>query len=322
MEDGTFNINNATFMGETNTFNPDQSVFVDLTFDASFKIIFADKANKKLLIGLLNTILPEEAHVVDIAQYLDREQNPDTQKGKKTQLDVICEGDDGRRFLVEFQRSPDSYFFQRCVFYGAGAYHIALDSGKMYESLHPVYVVSLLNYKRPQHNNSQYWDTDHIISHYVFREKRTGEFAPPTISVTFVELGRFTKSEDECVSDRDKLFYIFKHSGLFKEMPQEFKGKPFLGELLEACEIAAFPKDKKLLYNTEIMNEIDILSQRKYAQELGFEEGRLAGEQAGREVGLQEGIEKVAKNMLSAGIPADTVASCTGLTTEELKELL
>ena len=299
-------------MDRNSAFKEDPGVFVDLTFDTSFKLVFGDKANKKLLIGLLNTILPEEVRVADIKQYLDREQVPDTPDSKRAQLDIICEGIDGRRFLVEFQRSPDKDFFQRCVYYGAGAYHIALDRGAMYGELHPVYVVSMLNYRLPQHETPE-WDTDHIISHYIFREKRTGEVAPSTISVTFVELGRFTKSEDECVSDRDRLFYIFQHSGFFTEIPQEFKDRPFLNELLEACKLAAFPKDKKLLYRTHIMNEIDILSQRRYAREMGFEEGQ--------EKGRAEMARETAKKLVGAGVAPETIASCTGLSLEEVMAL-
>ena len=128
------------------------------------------------------------------------------------------------------------------------------------------------------------------------------------------ELGRFTKSEDECISDRDRLFYIFQHSGLFREFPNEFKDKPFLNELLEACEIAAFPKDKKLLYNTELMNEIDILSQRKYAQELGYAEGY--------EEGGERKAKDAAKNLLAAGIAPEVIASCVGLSVKDVTSLI
>ena len=53
--------------------NSNKGVFVDLTFDSGFKLIFADKANKPLLIKLLNSILPPNAKVDDIVEYLDRE---------------------------------------------------------------------------------------------------------------------------------------------------------------------------------------------------------------------------------------------------------
>ena len=96
--------------------------YVDLTLDAGFKAVFADKGNKELLIGLLNVLLPPEARVGDILEYLDRETGPDFLGGKSTRMDLVCRGEDGRRFIVEMQREPETAFFERCVYYGSGVY--------------------------------------------------------------------------------------------------------------------------------------------------------------------------------------------------------
>ena len=52
----------------------DDRIFVSLLEDSGFKAVMADKDNKQLLIGLLNEVLPPHDHIVDIVQYLDREQ--------------------------------------------------------------------------------------------------------------------------------------------------------------------------------------------------------------------------------------------------------
>ena len=54
------------------------------------------------------------------------------------------------------------------------------------------------------------WNTNELISNYVFTEKRTGEIASPTISIIFVELERFTKRLDECTGELDQLLYLFR----------------------------------------------------------------------------------------------------------------
>ena len=43
-----------------------KGIFVDLTYDSGFKAVFADEANKTLLIGLLNEVLPPQAQISDI----------------------------------------------------------------------------------------------------------------------------------------------------------------------------------------------------------------------------------------------------------------
>ncbi len=100
--------------------------YVDLTLDAGFKAVFADRSNKALLIGLLNVLLPPEARVKDIVEYLDRETGPDFLDGKTTRMDLVCRGEDKRTFIVEMQREPENAFFERCVYYGAGVYHTGL----------------------------------------------------------------------------------------------------------------------------------------------------------------------------------------------------
>ena len=100
--------------------------YVDLTLDAGFKAVFADRSNKELLIGLLNVLLPPEARVKDIVEYLDRETGPDFLDGKSTRMDLVCRGEDSRTFIVEMQRRPENAFFERCVYYGAGVYHTGL----------------------------------------------------------------------------------------------------------------------------------------------------------------------------------------------------
>ena len=300
--------------------NENPGVFVNLTYDTSFKAVFADKDNRLLLIGLLNRILPEGVHVADIVKYLDREQQPDTIAGKRTLLDLICEDDEGRRFLVEFQRAPEDDFFQRCVYYGAGAYHVRLNRGQEYGELRPVYVVSMLNYCLPAHSGRD-WDGNRIVSHYIFKENRTGVIAPPTISITFVELGRFSKSEEECSTDEDWLFYVFKHSGSFTDIPAEIMGKPLVKGLLEACRLAAFPKDKKLLYERKIMNEMDIIAQKKYAHKTGLAEGMAEGLAKGRAEGEISKARDGAVKFIAAGVPAETIAACLGLSIDEVRAI-
>ena len=290
--------------------NPE--VFVNLTYDAGFKAVFADKANKELLIGMLNLLLPDGVRVRGITKYLDREQTRDTLRSKRPQLDLICEDEDGRKFLVEFQRASEKDFFQRCVYYGAGAYHIKLDTRQKYASLRPVYVVSLLNFCLPMHAGEE-WNTERIVSHYGFVEMDTGTVAPPTIMCIFAELGRFTKSEEECRSDRAWLFYLFRHSSSFADIPPEIRDKPFVTDLLEACRLAAFPKDKKILYDRSIMNEIDILAQRDYAVEEGYLRGKAEG--------MEDGKRDIAAAFLKKGLDATLIASCTGLSVSEVEAL-
>ena len=291
--------------------------FVNLRSDVGFKAVFADRNNKDILIGVLNQILPPEARIEDIKEYSDREQRRDVPYGKKTVLDLVCVDKDDRTFVVEMQASEEDFFFERCVYYASGLYHLELSDGVRYKGLRPVYVVSFLNY-RLRHDDESLWDTDHFISHWRFTEKRTGMVADQTISVIFVEMTLFTKTLEECVTEFDRLFYIFRNSEGFQRVPEWIEEVGGISRrLAEACEIAAFDKDKKLKYEIDKMNEWDILAQREFAERKGLEEGLQKGLQEGREEGLEQGREEtrlsIARKLFEAGTPVDVIVNCTGV---------
>ena len=331
--------------------------FVNLRSDVGFKAVFADRNNKDILIGVLNQILPPEARIEDIKEYSDREQRRDVPYGKKTVLDLVCVDRDERTFVVEMQASEEDFFFERCVYYASGLYHLELSDGVRYKGLRPVYVVSFLNY-RLRHDDESLWDTDHFISHWRFTEKRTGMVADQTISVIFVEMTLFTKTLEECVTEFDRLFYIFKNSEGFQRIPEWIEEAGGISRrLAEACEVAAFDKEKKLKYEIDKMNERDILAQRVFAERKGFEkgyadgeakgiadgmakgmaegmakgmaegkaegkaEGMAEGKAEGKAEGITEGKTEVAKAMLEIGMPIGQILQLTGLTEKQVKAL-
>ena len=215
-----------------------------MTYDAGFKAVFADEANKCLLVRVLNYILPEEAKVQDI---------------------------------------------------------------KKYHSL--------------SHEKPEMWDTNELISNYVFTEKRTGEIASPTISIIFVELERFTKRLDECTSELDQLLYLFRNISSLTGIPEEMRTEPFFEKLLNACRIAAFPENKKLNYELNMMRERDIIAQREYAVQNGFNNGRKEGRAEGLEEGKKMTQIETAKNLLKAGVAPGVIAECVGLSLDFVKSL-
>ena len=334
---------------------------MNLRSDVGFKAVFADRNNKDILIGVLNQILPPEARIEDIKEYSDREQRRDVPYGKKTVLDLVCVDRDDRTFVVEMQASEEDFFFERCVYYASGLYHLELSDGVRYKGLRPVYVVSFLNY-RLRHDDESLWDTDHFISNWRFTEKRTGMVADQTISVIFVEMTLFTKTLEECVTEFDRLFYIFKNSEGFQRIPEWIEEAGGISRrLAEACEVAAFDKEKKLKYEIDKMNEWDILAQREFAERKGFEagyadgeakgiadgmakgmangmakgmakgmadglakgkaEGMAEGKAEGKAEGLVEGRLEVAKALLASGMPIERIELYTKLSKEQIETI-
>ncbi len=291
---------------------PSRPRYVNLMSDAGFKAVFADRSNKEILVGLLNYALPPDVRVRDIVRYEDREQPVSVAGGKRTILDLVCVDDMGVTFSVEVQRYAERSFFERCVYYCSGKYHAGLGEGERYSSLRPVHVVAFMSFNYP-HRDESLWDSDNIVSNFRMIEQRTHEFAPQTIFVNFVELDRFTKPMSECESERDCLFYWFKHGWEMDEAPGDVREVGFLRNLVDACEIASFPLSKKREYDKDMLTELDILAQRDYAREEGRAEGWTKG--------VAEGIASVARTMLSKGKAVSEIMEMTGLAEKDILSL-
>ena len=141
-------------------------------------------------------------------------------------------------------------------------------------------------------------------------EERTGELGSKQIIIIFAEISRFTKELAECSSESDYLFYWFKKGWQYDEEPKELEGDRNMESLVKACDVAAFPKDKLIEYQMQVMNERDTRNIIKTAERVGREEGRE-----------EERLES-ARRMLKENLPVELVAKCSNLTVQEVKDLL
>ena len=258
--------------------------FVNLRSDVGFKAVFADRNNKDILIGVLNMILPSEARIDDITEYSDREQRRDVPYGKKTVLDLVCRDKSGRTFVVEMQAAEEDNFFERCVYYASGLYHLELSDGERYKGLRPVYVVSFLNYHL-KHDDESLWDTDHFISYWQFTERRTGMVANQTISVIFVEMTLFTKTLEECVTEYE-------------------------WDILAQREFAERKGFEKGYADGEAKGIAD-----------GTAKGMAEGMAKGKAEGMIEGRLEVAKALLASGMPIEQIELYTKLSKEQIETI-
>ena len=287
-------------------------IFVDLRQDPGFKAVFADINNKSLLIELLNEILPENAQIKDIIKYLDREQIVKTAYSKKSVLDLVCVSDDLRTFDVEIQCKKDVVFFERCIYYASGFYSRSILKGEDYDKLHPVYIVSFLDFTLDFENKAGI-DSSKIITKYTMVEESTKIFAPSTILCIFAQLPRFKLELSECKTRRDFLFYWFKYSWSYESIPEALEDVPLIKDIVEASWIAGFSQEKLENYEMDMKTELD------YRWELKQE--RLEGREEGREEGVKMKALETAKKMLADGLSIDLIAKYTGLSIETVGAL-
>ena len=200
----------------------------------------------------------------------------------------------------------------------------------IYSRLKPVYVIVILKSKPMTEDGVTYGQR--LFSHYTLKEYSTNEFAPSTINIIFASLGFFDKKPGECTTDLDRWCYMFKHLGKMKNLPSWVEDK-VMARLLSASRVANFNKVQKKLYIKMSMDKealIDDLNSVwnfgvKKGLSKGLKQGLSKGLKQGRKQGIQQGIQQQAqsgaKNLILAGIPFETIASCMGLSIDEVKKL-
>ena len=70
-----------------------------------------------------------------------------------------------------------------------------------------------------------------------------------------------------------------------------------------------------------MMRERDIIAQREYAVQNGFNNGRKKGRAEGLEEGKKITQIETAKNFLKAGVAPEVIAECVGLGLDFVKSL-
>ena len=281
--------------------------YVDILSDAGFKAVFGDRRNKDVLVDLLNVVLPPHRRVRDLS-YMTTELPQFSPLSKGVRLDLRCSAHDGTVFIVEVQCYRQANFFRRCVLYAAKSYDAgaAKGDGQRYD-IPPVYLVCLLSGTFQDFQTDcggERNDSDNFLSEYTFREKTTLAVPDETINLLFLELNRFDRDLDRCVSDLDRWCYALKHVGTLDALP------------------ARFEPQVKLTYEKEMITERDYYNIIETAKDDGREEGREQGRAQGREEGSLEAATRIAKAMLADGEHVEKVIRFTGLTREQLERLI
>ncbi len=150
------------------------------------------------------------------------------------------------------------------------------------------------------------------------KEKRSMKYLDPKTDLTFKKI--FYKHPDLLISLLNEI------DTNTEQVPTELKENPEIQKALEELKVTGFTEEELRAYE-KLLDNIRVertLQQDSY--EKGVEEGMEKGIEKGVEIGLTKGQNKekftIAQKMLSAKLPYSQIIAFTGLTEEQLKEIL
>lgn len=313
------------------------SKYINPFLDWSFKHIFGRDSVKDILIGFLNALFAGKHVIVDI-DFKNVERQHDDKDMRAIIYDVFCTTDKGERIIVEMQNRSQKFFKDRALYYMSRAVTDQGDQSRWNYELNAVYGVFFLNFKLEDAAGKDLRDS---LTEVALTDTKSGVIFNPKFMQYYIELPRFNKTEDECLSEYDKWIYILKHMETMETMPFAEDRNAIFARLEETAARANLTKEERELYEEQWRYYNDYYNVMDYAVEQsekkgydvglakgladGHAEGRAEGLVEGRAEGLvegrAEGIVQVAKMMKSQGLVVDLIVQCTGLSPDEIAKL-
>ncbi len=281
--------------------------------DFGFKKLFGTDMNKELLISFLNALFDGKEEVKDIT-YLNTEHIGSLELDRKAVFDVYCENEKGEKFLVEMQKGEQEFFKDRSIYYVTFPIREQAKRGDWNYELKAVYAVSILNFVFDQRDDKYYHHEIKLMdtgTNTVFYDKLT---------LFYLEMPKFNKTEDELHSMFDKWLFVLKNLSSLFERPAALQERVFK-KLFEAAEIARFNPTELNQYEDSLKNFRDLYSVISTAEKKGHAEGFTEGRAEGFTEGANQKAIEIAREMLAAGMPVDMIANLTKLSKNQILEL-
>lgn len=298
------------------------SRYLDPKADIVFKKIFGQHPD--LLKSFLNSVLPlPEDGLIETLEYLSNEEVPVIPAFKSTIVDVKCQDQQGRSFIVEMQIQWTNSFMQRMLFNTSKAYVRQLQKGEEYHLLKPVYGLGLINSQFDPNPDDWY-------HHYKIVNIEKPHREIKDLQLVFIELPKFTaKTRPEKKLQILWLRFMSELNANTKEVPAEWLAVPEIKKALHLAEEAAYTPGELEAYEKywDAVSVEKTLLTESYAG--GLEEGLERGLEKGLKEGLERGLEEgsrqaqleIAKSLKQAGLSDTDIAAHTHLSLEEIKKI-
>jgi predicted transposase/invertase (TIGR01784 family) len=181
----------------------------------------------------------------------------------------------------------------------------------MYE-LAAVFCIGILDFTFDDDKN-----TTQQVVHIVDLKNQENQVFYDKLQFVYVEMPRFTKTENELETRLDKWLYFIKNLEDFDAIPNLFKDDIFL-QAFDAAAIASYTISERNKYEASLKTYRDLKGVVDTSYELGVAEGIEQGIEQGDLQRLHLTIDRC----ISAGMTIENTATINGISVEEVKAYL
>lgn len=288
--------------------------YVDFYTDFAFKRLFGTEINKDLLISFLNALLHGREVITNLT-YLNAERLGTQEYDRRAVFDVYCENELGEKFIVEMQKGEQQFLKDRSLYYTSFAIREQAPKGQRNYELKGVYTIGILNFQlHDSEDDANYYHEVKLV------DTESGQVFYDKLTLIYLEMPKFVKTEGELETLFDKWMYAIKHLATLMERPQVLQERVFT-RLFEAAEIAKYKKVDRYEYLESLKNMRDMYSVIETAELRGEEKGVKIGEARGEAKGERKAMLRVARGMKQQGLSVEQIAQFTSLSLAEIEKL-
>ena len=194
---------------------------------------------------------------------------------------------------------------KRVLYYASKSYAAQINRGNLYRQLNPTFFIGILDFKITK--NQAY------ISRHKVVDIQTGEHYIKDIAFNFIELPKFNKPANKLKTIIDQWVYFIKNAENLALIPERTTDEG-LKKAYENADKHNWTEKELDAYDKIFMQEQDDRGRMNFAIRKAKEEAVQITEKKTQ--------NKIGANFLKADISIKTVAENTGLTFEEVKNLL
>lgn len=278
--------------------NYDAGVYIDPLSDWGWKTLFGSERYKDHLVSFINAVYPDLG-VMDIS-YENNEATGDTDESRSSRFDLICRTERDETVMVEVQKGEQKYFYERGLWTTSFKIRDQAPVGNWDYHINGVYSIGIVTFQ-PEKMEGYKWDDDEYIHSFSLREDIDNRRMTDRLRFTYISTEKFHKTADELNNILEKWVYLLTNLKRLDNRPKELQDRIF-ERFFRAAEIAKMTPEEQQDYRESIMNENDWKNVVEFAEY----KGEL------------KGLEKVAKNLVSMGMPPSDIAKATGLSEEQI----
>jgi len=268
----------------------DKGVYINPRTDFGFKKLFAEP---ELLIDFLQQTLPD-VKITEV-HYENKEHIGEFEHERRAVFDLLCKNERDEYIMIEMQYSPQPFFADRALFYGAHLIRKQAKRGKKWRyDLKAVYVVSLLNFPLREGSNE-------VVDRVALMNVETKTIFSDKLNFTFIQLTNFTKSEEELTSNFDIWIYYLKNLERYTSLPASLQGTLY-EKIFKLLQVKQLNSDDMARYKKSVYDYYDV--------QYGLEVFEKRGE--------KRGAEKIIRSLFANGLNLNEISKFTGVSLDDV----